>query len=417
MIEVMVPRETVNDESVRISKIYFEDGAPVQEGEVVVEVETSKTNIEVVSPKSGYVRHSMKVGADFKIATILFKIDFEKKDSRSGENSGVVGEIESPSAVIMQKLSKKAEERLLKMGSSFTDLPQFAWVTSKDFEPEVNSSYAIQNELLEKFSDVALSSEGISAELNVFSKRKLAEIKALSNGARKALPSLISIDLTISNERLVDPPYIFRNSISDLVIFESAKLLRGYPDLNSSYVSDQHFKRHPDVHFGVSFDNGSNLKVLTLKHADEKQLQEIQTSFMELLELYDSGGAIEADLLGGSTITVSDLSNTAASFMHPLLNGDQAMIIGIVRSTNSSYRLISGFDHRLSEGLAVSKFLEELAVRIKSHFKETAYFEASCYRCEKSLKDEIGEGSPGLLKIIKSNGDEVCVCRSCFNGW
>ena len=47
MNDVYVPRENVNDDSVIINLVHFSSGSIVKKGQVVVEIETSKTSIEI----------------------------------------------------------------------------------------------------------------------------------------------------------------------------------------------------------------------------------------------------------------------------------------------------------------------------------------------------------------------------------
>jgi hypothetical protein len=114
------------------------------------------------------------------------------------------------------------------------------------------------------------------------------------------------------------------------------------------------------VNFGISFDSGNNLKVLSLKDADKLTLPETHSEVSKLLDLYESGKQIPIDLLTSSTVTISDLSKTKASYMRPLLNGFQGLILGVVRSKNNLFEIYATFDHRISSGLTVARFLEEL---------------------------------------------------------
>ncbi len=83
------------------------------------------------------------------------------------------------------------------------------------------------------------------------------------------------------------------------------------------------------------------------------------------MELYESNKPIPVELLEGSTVTLSDLSITGASFMLPLLIGQQSLILGIVKHEAAHFEVFASFDHRLAEGLRVARFLESLRERIR----------------------------------------------------
>ncbi len=53
MIEVHVPRESVNDDSVIVQRVLLDKGTVIRAGDAVVEIETSKTTMEITAPVGG----------------------------------------------------------------------------------------------------------------------------------------------------------------------------------------------------------------------------------------------------------------------------------------------------------------------------------------------------------------------------
>lgn len=62
MAEIRVPRETVNDDSVRVVRWLAADGEAVRAAAPVVEIETSKSVLEVESPEAGCLRILRQAG-------------------------------------------------------------------------------------------------------------------------------------------------------------------------------------------------------------------------------------------------------------------------------------------------------------------------------------------------------------------
>jgi pyruvate/2-oxoglutarate dehydrogenase complex dihydrolipoamide acyltransferase (E2) component len=175
---------------------------------------------------------------------------------------------------------------------------------------------------------------------------------------------------------------------------------------------------YQDVNFGWSFDSGSNLKVLAIKNSDRLSLQEIHLEVLRLLEMYESNQAIPTELMIESTVTLSDLSKTDVAFMLPLINGYQSMIMGVVSKAERYFSIYVTFDHRISEGLGVSKFLSELKYRILSYYlDDNKVANVSCHVCEKTMFEELSLGHRGLLKITLPSGDDANICRNCLDGW
>jgi len=69
--EIRVPRETVNDDTVRVVRWLVADGAEVRQGMPVVELETSKSVIDVESVAAGRIRIVQAAGAQVPVGEVL----------------------------------------------------------------------------------------------------------------------------------------------------------------------------------------------------------------------------------------------------------------------------------------------------------------------------------------------------------
>jgi acetyltransferase-like isoleucine patch superfamily enzyme len=69
--EIRVPRETVNDDTVRVVRWLVADGAEVRQGMPVVELETSKSVIDVESVAAGRIRIVQAAGATVPVGEVL----------------------------------------------------------------------------------------------------------------------------------------------------------------------------------------------------------------------------------------------------------------------------------------------------------------------------------------------------------
>ena len=423
MIEIMMPRENVNDESVVILAINFASGSAVKKGDVVVSVETSKTNVDIDAPEDGVITHQLEKGAEVNIGSILFSLaNGNQSWSETKEQSNT--QISQPSSETNKLKAKFSIAAINRAKELSVNLGQFdqGWVTSADIEK--HAGVAISGVTLQQAADEkkfekkkAVVQPASSAKFGI-SKRKQAESKSLIAGDHGNTTSTIGIEIKLMGERVVAPPFLFKESISDLIVFEASKLLKKFPELNGCYLDEKTYLQYEQVNFGWSFDNGKNLKVLAIKNADKLSLPSLQEEVVRLLDLYDSGQTIPMELLTDSTITFSDLSRSSASFMLPLINGHQALIIGVVRKSKYLFEIFSSFDHRVSEGLTIVNFLEELKVRVLTYFRcENGVVNLSCHACGKFMKEELALGNRGFIKMILANGDEDALCRNCFEGW
>jgi pyruvate/2-oxoglutarate dehydrogenase complex dihydrolipoamide acyltransferase (E2) component len=193
-------------------------------------------------------------------------------------------------------------------------------------------------------------------------------------------------------------------------------LLKQYEQLNSFYINEKEYGEYNHVNAGFSFDNDSNLKVLSIQEVDKFSLVEIQNEIVRLLELYESNETIDEETLTSSTFTISDLSNTEASYMMPLVSKNQSSIIGITKVGNL-FNIYIGFDHKVTSGLYVSKFLKELKTNIESHFyNENSIDYLFCSKCEMSAHEAKNLKNTGFIKMVGFDGSELIICENCFNG-
>ena len=431
-LRVTADRDTVNDEFVVVRRIHKRNGEPISAEEVVLEIETSKTVTEIEAPGGGFLNIALREGDEIPVGGLLFEVNTELTTTTSGIRaaaqptdptldgaSQVMERLQTAADAIELKASRAAAELAHSLGVSLRNIHSQGWITSADVRTAATSAAAPTR-------DAVPTNAGRSAVPKVplrsirTSVRKRTEARTLARANSNGSTSMIGTDVALGGSRLVTPPFLFQEGISDLVVFEAARLLTRYSDLNACYLDERTTGHFAEVNFGISFDSGHNLKVLALRNADRLSLSEVQAGFDTLLQLYESDAPIPDELLQCSTVTVSDLSRSGADFMLPLLNADQSLIIGITRRAASRFALHASFDHRVSEGLQVARFLDELRERIQSHYRPAVMDRASalrCSMCDQTLRAEVKTGARGLLRIAQADGSEGYLCRNCFEGW
>jgi len=432
VIQVKFERENVNDEFVLVTKIHKTNADRVESDECVLEVETSKTIKEILSPATGRLVISLNVGDEVAVGGILFEIDSDEadtalalntaRDSRhTGAESGPL-----PDNGNIRQLSKAAQQIVDRSSLDINRLPT-GWVTSEDVLALTTADSAINKPGPAIMTNREPDSARSDLPKTMFrhertSIRKRTEARNLGRANGSGNLSMLAISVAVGTQRLSTPPFLFFDSIADLVVFEASRLLHSFAELNGFHLDDRTIGLYDEINFGISFDNGRNLKVLAMQNSDQMSLVQIQEKFESLLHLYEKGDAIPDDLMTTSTVTLSDLSRSGISHMLPLLNANQALILGITRSGDGGFIIYASFDHRVSEGLRVARFLTELRARIESHFRAKApshgFVEvARCSVCDRSVTEEKSNGGRGLLKLQIDNGSDGFICRACFEGW
>jgi pyruvate dehydrogenase E2 component (dihydrolipoamide acetyltransferase) len=375
MVKVYVPRENVNDESVTIAQIFYETGSKVESGNIILQIETSKTIVDISAPITGIIQHNLYNGLNCLVGSLLFSI-FESQDLIVGLNS--------PRQITSNELQSKNLDCILSNAAKVyfdnnklinDDMRLNGWVTSKKLkeldQKTTSDLHTIASEDVElDASEPPLNEKFHSRKID---KRKEAEINALEVGNCHAITSTIGVNIECSLKRLTSVPALFEENIADIIIYEASRLLVIYPDLNTFYDSGNIFY-YKDINFGWSIDaNNIGLKVLSIKNANQKTLTQIQEEILFLLELYSSQKTIPLEYLNSSTVTLTDLSGMQLSFMQPLLNGRQSIIIGVISPKANVISFYATFDHRVVSGRYVGEFLNELKNRFQTYFLPTDF--------------------------------------------
>ena len=86
---VIVPKENVNDEEVVVQSIHFKSKDKVKKGDHVIELETSKTAIEIESPCDGFVDIKVSEGDEISVGSVLFEVLESLDEPKQNKNNGI----------------------------------------------------------------------------------------------------------------------------------------------------------------------------------------------------------------------------------------------------------------------------------------------------------------------------------------
>ncbi len=134
MTAVTIPWTDVNDDSATVVEWHVEDRSEVRAGARLVDVETSKSAIEIESPSDGLVLQLVPVGGEVSVGQPIAHVledeaalhafeDTRQKEAASGEDAG--DEV---------RASVKARERASELGVDLTALSGPGLITVKDVE-------------------------------------------------------------------------------------------------------------------------------------------------------------------------------------------------------------------------------------------------------------------------------------------
>ena len=430
--EITVPQESVNDKSLNVVGINFANGDFVKKGETIIELETSKTILTLEAEYDGYIKYFCKIGDEVEInqkiiilteSKLIEEISLDHSHKEVSKSENKIKKDISFSSVF----SKKALELIEKNNLKKSDFDHLDFITENDIQFKISPQDFAQNQ-----SNPIKSKKNIpSQELNSFqditiaklSTSKKREIEYLSAVQGDHLNCTLQIHLELNHFFAFVNPYlnILKDSLLPVITYEISRLLLQYKLLNSFFINNS-IAFYDQVNIGIAIDIDDGLKVVKIPSTDKKSILEIEEKILDLSNKYLDKKLQTSDLTD-ITFTITDLSAFGISSFTPLINKDNAAILGIsaIDSKLNRVTLSLTFDHRVTEGKLASQFLNELKGRIESYSVNTKnditvldeFYK--CSKCNKKLSEDLNK--TGFIKIINSSGEEKLICDSCFSNW
>ncbi|MCX5795875.1 MAG: 2-oxo acid dehydrogenase subunit E2 [Elusimicrobia bacterium] len=361
-LTVFIPKEAVNDLTVRLSAWRAADREQVEAGRVIAEIETSKAVLELRAPAAGFLRRSLKEGCDVPVGGPLCFITQGAEDP--------VPELETEAAApaeggLVARLSRKAAELVKQHGIA---LERFA---GKGLIREADVLALLGQPVHGPDMAAGVAAKAVTFKREALPKAKVAEARYLLSGSN-ALASSVSVACPTRGLRAAAARHPeWGASPAAAIVSEAARLLRKHPVFNAFY-EDGAVNYYDEVNVGFAVDAGEGLKVPVIRDADKKDLGAIAREIQDILLAY-TNGEITLEAASGGTFTVTDLSGEGVLSFQPLINHRQSAILGVgaeFRAPGSSegfYQLILAFDHRLTEGRAAAQFLKDLRDKLSAY--------------------------------------------------
>lgn len=387
-----------------ISKWLKKEGDPVKEGEVYVEIQTDKVNIEDEAPASGILRKILvKEGETIHIGEPIAIIADENEDI-SEYLSGQKEEIEAketeqktqeekPSPQETKPLEKikasPAARRIAKENnidlSKITPTGPGGRIVEKDVTAYIEESkskpVSSEKETAEtKQTDKQLEAAGFTVKgtVPVTGMRKIiAEKMAASKKAAPHIYLSLEVDMTkvIELREKLLPSFMEKHNVklsyNDILIKAAAVALRQNPIINSSFTEEEIIlKEEINIGLAVALDDG--LIVPVIKNADRKGLTEIAKETSQLISKAKERKLLPDDYYGG-TFTISNLGMYDIENFSAIINQPETAILAVgkmmkkpVATENDEVvvkpmmNLTLSCDHRAIDGAAGAKFLQNL---------------------------------------------------------
>jgi 2-oxoglutarate dehydrogenase E2 component (dihydrolipoamide succinyltransferase) len=424
-IEVVVPEMGESVLEATVSQWLKKEGEYVNVGDVLVELETDKVNVEVGAKGAGVLQQiKVPAGGDVKVGDVLGMIDEkatqataapeakpqtepqpenveaskepareEKQEPARRENGQGVRQKEVPLATpVASRLARDKDVDL----SSIRGTGSEGRVTKGDVEQYLQSQDKLDRTGEEPVALAQLQNEVSAAppsgsrreERIRMSRRRrtIAQRLLEAKNSTAMLTTFNEVDMTsvMNLRKRTHEKFVAKHEIKlgivSFFVKAAVAALREFPYINAEIQGDEIVVKHYyDIGMAIGAEEG--LVVPVIRDADQLSFADIERYIKELVVKSQSGKLAIEDLRGG-TFTITNGGIFGSMLSTPILNPPQVGILGLHKIEERPvavdgqvvirpmmYTALS-YDHRIVDGREAVQFL----VRVKELIEDPALF-------------------------------------------
>lgn len=356
----------------RVVEWHIGEGDSIDEGQLLISIETDKTVVDVNSPVAGVLLKAVgQVDSEYDVGDLLGWIgDVGESVPEQAEEPESNSRPKAPGPRVTPVAQRLADRHGIDAEAIEGTGPD-SRVTKEDVQRAIDSGTAT-------LATVEDESSGPAGEIIPLTGIRRVTAERLSANWAQAphVSEGVEIDFTrfescrTEREDAWRDDYGVAPGVNDLVLTAVAHTLKDYRDLNAGFV-DGAMHRYTDINLGVAIEIEAGLVVPVIHNADSLDIGQIALKVREL-----AGKARENKLapgeMEGATFSVSNLGGLGVDWFTPVLNPPQCAILGIGRiHREPRYEgdqivprdvatVVLTFDHRLVDGAPCARFLAQL---------------------------------------------------------
>jgi len=385
---VIMPKLGFNMNTGIVAKWRKEEGDPVKEQEVILEIETDKTVMEVEAQTSGILKKILVPEGEEVPVTLPIGIIGEKEEDiaqmveAAYQKLGKKEVTEAPKEVALviekkptqeprkeaeKRISPRARRKAKELGIQIEGLIGSGPASAIN-EKDVLAYHEIHQEKinLEDQTDKHIPYTGM--------RKIIGDRLSQSKFTAPHLYFTVSIDMTnvIVLLKKYNQDREKRISVNDFLIFAVSRVLAEQPKMNSSLINEE-IIYHKAVNIGVAVALEEGLMVPVLKAANQKGVSVISKEVRTFIRLVRERKLMPEEYQGG-TFTISNLGMYGIENFTAIINPPEAAILSVgeikkmpmVIEENEKIEIRSmmkatvSVDHRLIDGATAATFLKQV---------------------------------------------------------
>ncbi len=411
-VEVVLPKVDMDMEAGTIAQWRVAAGDLVNVGDVLFEMETAKSLMEVEAPAAGRIRDLAPVdGNEVAVGTVVAWIDAVTADADPAASLAAPSPLPSPT-----QASAPTPAQVPSPGPAAPPASVPAPThRSGDAAPPLRATPWARTRAREE--GIALASvvgsgpEGriVAADVDALARVRPHDVTASTRASVATTDADTLLPMTptrrIVAERLAasaqKAPHFYLTAHIDMgglrdalaayrhaaperapvsatlaIVYLVARVLARHPALNASY-DEAGIRLHRDVHVGVAMDRDGDLVVPVLRAAHRQPLDALAHDYARLRDAVRTRAITPADMRGG-TFSVSNLGMYGVDAFTAIINPPESAILAIGRTLDTPVardgaivlRPMANFclssDHRIVDGVAAARFMADLRVAIET---------------------------------------------------
>merc|ERR1719450_57582 len=337
-------------------------GDSVLKNDIIAEIETDKTTIEVVSQTDGvikefFVNDGQSVGSDVNICAVEGIHEQNSPETPKSQEKPILDETEPLEVQKMQKDPVLPEAKPLVDEKQISSVGKIDTVSVSDEENgyEIKEMSKLRKKIAERLKDA----QNTNAILTTFNEIDMTNLMDLRKRINEKFDK--------QNRKIGILPFFIR---------ASSIALKNNPILNSFIDGDQIIRRK-FIDISVAVASKKGLFVPVLRNTPNLSLIEMDAKILEFAEKANKGNILPTDMQGGS-FTITNGGTYGSLLSTPILNPPQSAIIGLhtikkrpmvikdeIKIRNMMYVALS-YDHRLIDGVDAVTFLKEIKEHIEN---------------------------------------------------
>jgi 2-oxoglutarate dehydrogenase E2 component (dihydrolipoamide succinyltransferase) len=389
-IEIKAPAlpESVPDGT--IATWYKKPGESVSRDELLVDIETDKVVIEVVSPNDGVLKEILKDSGDTIVSNEAIGVIEAGASAPAPAPAAEAATAVTPAASAAESPPPSASEEVAMLSPAARKLAEENNVDIDSVHGSGKDGRITKEDIIKHLETPSASAApAATAELNLMASTsgRIEERVPMSRLRAKVAERLLEATqttamLTTFNEVNMEPVMTIRNRYKDefekahdgvrlgfmsFFVRASIEALKRFPAVNAS-IDGNDIVYHGYQDIGVAVSSPRGLVVPVLRNADNMGLAQIEKEIRGFGEKARDGKLAIEEMTGG-TFTISNGGVFGSLLSTPILNPPQTAILGMhkiqdrpmavdgeVKVLPMMYLALS-YDHRMIDGKEAVQFL------------------------------------------------------------